>query len=58
LDARAGSEAEVTARMNDLQRRIESTSQELREAEIRGMALERQVTGEVEVNAAATREGQ
>jgi len=43
LDARAGSEAEVTARMNDLQRRIESTSQELREAEIRGMALERQV---------------
>jgi protein tyrosine kinase modulator len=58
LDARAGSETEVTARMNELQRRIESTSQELREAEIRGMALERQVSGEVEVNAAATREGQ
>jgi polysaccharide chain length determinant protein (PEP-CTERM system associated) len=58
LEARAGSEAEVTTRMNELQRRIESTSQELREAEIRGIALERQVTGEVEVNATATREGQ
>jgi polysaccharide chain length determinant protein (PEP-CTERM system associated) len=58
LEARVGSEAEVTARMTELQRRIESTSQELREAEIRGVALERQVTGEVEVNAAATRGGQ
>jgi polysaccharide chain length determinant protein (PEP-CTERM system associated) len=58
LDARAGTEAEVTARMNALQVRLEQTSQELREAEIKGNALERQVSGEVEVTAAAARESQ
>ena len=58
LDARAGTEAEVTARMNELQTRIERTSQELREAEIKGLSLERQVSGEVEITAAVTREGQ
>ena len=58
LNARAGTEAEVTARMNTLQVRIEQAMQELREAEIRGKALERQVSGEIEVTAAATRESQ
>lgn len=58
LDARAGTEAEVTARMNELQTRIERATQELREAEIKGVALEKQVSGEVEVTAAVTREGQ
>ncbi|MGB7541246.1 MAG: XrtA system polysaccharide chain length determinant [Burkholderiales bacterium] len=58
LDVGASSEAEVTARMNELQTRIERTMQELREAEIKGQSLERQVSGEVEVTAAATREGQ
>jgi polysaccharide chain length determinant protein (PEP-CTERM system associated) len=58
LDARAGTEAEVTARMNALHVRLEQTYQELKEAEIKGHALERQVSGEVEVTAAATREGQ
>lgn len=58
LDARAGTEAEVTARMNALQVRLEQTFQELKEAEIKGLSLERQVSGEVEVTAAATREGQ
>ena len=58
LGARAGTEAEVTARMNALQVRIEQASQELREAEIRNNALERQVSGEVEITAAATRESQ
>jgi len=58
LDARAGTEAEVTARMNELQTRIERMAQELREAEIKGGALERQLSGEVEVAVAATRESQ
>jgi len=58
LDARAGTEAEVTARMNELQTRIERMSQELREAEIRGSSLERQVAGEADVTVAATRESQ
>lgn len=58
LNARAGSEAEVTSRMNALQVRIEQASQELREAEIRNSALERQVSGEVEITAAVTRESQ
>src|SRR5215510_10910504 len=49
LDARAGTEAEVTARISELQTRIERATQDLREAEIRGAALERQVSGEVEV---------
>lgn len=58
LDARAGTEAEVTARISELQTRIERATQELREAEIKGSALEKQVSGEVEVTTAVTREGQ
>src|SRR5882672_4697861 len=58
LDARAGTEAEVTARIGELQTRIERATQDLKEAEIRGAALEKQVSGEVEVTTAATREGQ
>ena len=58
LDSRSGSEAEVNARLNALYARIESSSQELREAEVKGALLERQVSGEVEVTAALAREGQ
>lgn len=58
LEARAGSEAEVTTRINALQTQLERTQQELREAEIQAAALERQVSGEVEVTAMATRESQ
>lgn len=58
LEARAGTESEVTARISELQRRIESSTQDLQEGEIKVAALEKQVSGEVEVTTAATREGQ
>src|SRR5258708_33261691 len=57
LDVRAG-EGEVTTRLNDLYKRIDNTMQELREAEITGASLERQVSGEAESTAAISREGQ
>ncbi|MDH5352452.1 MAG: hypothetical protein OEX78_16715, partial [Betaproteobacteria bacterium] len=56
LDARAGTEAEVTTRLNELQSRLERLMQELREAEVKGNALEKQLSGEVVVAVAASRE--
>lgn len=58
LDARAGSDAELTARLNDLYTRIVHTTQELKEAEIKGASLEKQVSTESESIATFTREGQ
>jgi len=58
LEARVGSDAEVNTRLNELQSRIERTNQELREAEIKGLALDRQVSGEAEVTSVVSREGQ
>jgi len=57
LDVRAG-EGEVTTRLNDLYKRIDTAMQELREAEIKGASLDRQVSGEAESTAAISREGQ
>ena len=58
IDARPGSETEVAARINALQTRVEQTSQELQEAEIRKTSLEKQLSGEAETATAFTREGQ
>src|SRR5882762_7881487 len=58
LDVRAGSDTEVTARLNDLNRRIDAAMQELREAEVKEASLERQVSGEAESTADIFREGQ
>jgi protein tyrosine kinase modulator len=58
LDASVGNEGEVTTRLSDLYRRIEATTQELREAEVREASLERQVSGEAESTADLLREGQ
>jgi len=58
LDSRAGSEGEVTTRLNDLYRRIDAATQELREAEVKEASLERQVSGEAESTAEISREGQ
>lgn len=58
LEARSGSDVELNTRLTGLYTRIDIASQELREAEIKGAALEKQVSGEVEVTATATREGQ
>ena len=58
LDARPGGEAELSARLIALNTRIENTTLELREAEMKRASLERQVNGEAEVTVLATREGQ
>jgi polysaccharide chain length determinant protein (PEP-CTERM system associated) len=58
LEVRAGSDGEVTARLNDLNKRIDVAMQELREAEVKEASLERQVSGEAESTADIFREGQ
>ncbi len=58
VDARPVNEVELSARLAALNARIETTTMELREAEIRRASLERQVSGEADVTAGITREGQ
>jgi polysaccharide chain length determinant protein (PEP-CTERM system associated) len=58
LDARPVNEVELSARLAALNARIESTTMELREAEIKRTSLERQVSGEADVTAGITREGE
>ncbi len=58
LDATPGSEADVSARLNALNTRVEQATQDLRETEIKKQSLEKQVSGEVESTAAVTRESQ
>lgn len=58
LDANVGGDGEVTNRLNDLNRRIEATTQELREAEVKETSLDRQVSGEAESTTDILREGQ
>ncbi|MBI3546663.1 MAG: hypothetical protein HY081_08755 [Gammaproteobacteria bacterium] len=58
LDARPGSDADVSARLNLLQQRIEQATQDLKEAEVRKTSLQKQLTGEAEVATLLSREGQ
>jgi polysaccharide chain length determinant protein (PEP-CTERM system associated) len=58
LDSNVGSESEITARLNDLRSRIDTTQQELREAEVTESSLERQASGEAESTTDLLREGQ
>ena len=58
VDARPVSEVELSARLAALNARIETTTMELREAEIRRDSLARQVSGEADVTAGITRESQ
>src|SRR5262249_4022005 len=57
LDANVN-EGELVTRLNDLRSRIEGTTQELREAEVKEASLERQVSGEAETTADMFRESQ
>jgi polysaccharide chain length determinant protein (PEP-CTERM system associated) len=57
LDASV-SEGEVTSKLNDLRSRIDATTQELREAEVREASLQRQISGEAESTADMFRETQ
>jgi len=58
VDALPGSEMDISTRLAALQTRIETTTQELKEAEIRKHSLEKQLSGEAEVATAISREGQ
>jgi polysaccharide chain length determinant protein (PEP-CTERM system associated) len=58
LDARPGTEADISARLNQLQTRIEQASQDLKEAEVKKLSLEKQLSGEAEIATAISREGQ
>jgi polysaccharide chain length determinant protein (PEP-CTERM system associated) len=58
LDARPGSAADIGARLNLLQTRIEQATQDLKEAQVRKTSLETQISGEAEVASALSREGQ
>ena len=58
LDARPGSDADISTRLNQLQTRIEQTTQDLREAEVKKNSLEKQLSGEAEVATVLSREGQ
>lgn len=58
VDARPGTEEEVQARINALQNTIEKTSLDLKEANVKEASIEKQLSGEAEVTASLTREGQ
>lgn len=58
VDARPGTEEEVQARVNALQQTIEKTSLDLKEAQVKQASIEKQLSGEAEVTASLTREGQ
>jgi polysaccharide chain length determinant protein (PEP-CTERM system associated) len=58
LDARPGTDADISARLNLLQQRIEQASQDLKEAEVKKTSLEKQLSGEAEIVTALSREGQ
>jgi len=58
VDARPGTEAAVSTRIAALQTAIEKSSLDLKEAQIRKASIEKQLSGEAEVTASVTREGQ
>ncbi len=58
MDARPGTDADISARLNLLQTKIEQASQDLKEAEVKKLSLEKQLSGEAEVATALSREGQ
>lgn len=58
LEARPGSDADISARLSDLQRRMEKATQDLKESEVKKTALEKQLSGEAEVASTLSRQGQ
>lgn len=58
LDAKPGTENAVVARIAELQRTLEKTRLQLREARIKKASLEKQLAGEAEVTLSLSREGQ
>jgi polysaccharide chain length determinant protein (PEP-CTERM system associated) len=58
IDARPGTEGDISTRMAALQGRIEQSTQELKEAEIKKKSLDKQLSGEAESATALSRESQ
>jgi len=58
LDARPGSDADINLRLSQLQQRIEQATQDLKEAEVKNVSLEKQLSGEAEVSNVLSHEGQ
>ncbi len=58
LDAQPGSEGLVGTRINTLDEKIQQTLNDLNEAETKRASLEKQLSGEAEVTAVFTRDGQ
>lgn len=58
LDARPGSDVDISTRLSTLQTRIEQSAQDLKEAEVKKASLEKQLSGEAEVANVLSREGQ
>jgi polysaccharide chain length determinant protein (PEP-CTERM system associated) len=58
IDTSAGNEGDFNQRINALQQRIEQSTQELRESEIKKRSLEKQLSGEAESSMVLSREGQ
>ena len=58
VDARPGTEAAISGKINTLQSLIEKTQLELKEAQIKKASIEKQLSGEAEVTASQTRESQ
>ena len=57
-DALPGSDTDISSRLSAQQTRIEQSTQELHDAEIKKRSLEKQLSGEAEVATALSREGQ
>ncbi len=57
-DALPGSDTDIGTRLSAQQTRIEQSTQDLKEAEIKKKSLEKQLSGEAEVATALSREGQ
>ena len=57
-DALPGADTDISARLSAQQTRIEQSTQELQDAEIKKRSLEKQLSGEAEVATALSREGQ
>lgn len=58
IDARPGSDADISARLSMLHTKIETTTQDIKEAEVKASSLEKQLSGEAEVATVLSREGQ
>lgn len=58
VDARPGSETEVSTKINTLEATIEKTSLQLKEAQIKKESLAKQLSGEAVITTSLTREGQ